>query len=95
MAFIVLAVPMVLQWPSDGAEAVKGRGRALAGFLDRVDREFHRQAARVADAGLDPVHQEDMDLVAGRKVRSGVGDADHRALRLQFRAGVFLVLIAL
>ena len=38
-----------------------------------------RDAARLAYARLDPIHQEDVDLVARRDVGAGVGDADHRA----------------
>ena len=75
--------------------AVQSGGRALAGFLDRVDRELHRHAARIADTGLDPVGEEDMDLVAGRKVAAGLGNADDRPVALQFAAREFLVLVAL
>ena len=77
-----------------GEVSVKCRGRALAGLLDRMHRKFHRHAAGIADTRLDAVHQEDMDLVAGRKVAAGLRNADHRAVPLQLSTGVFLVQVA-
>ena len=78
-----------------GQVAVQRRRRPLAGFLDRVDREFQRHAARVADAFLHPDGQIDQMAVARRQVAAGLGDADDRAARLQFLAGQPEIEIAL
>ena len=48
--------------------AIQRRRWALAGFLNRMHREFHWNAPSLTDARLDAVHQEHMDLVAGHKV---------------------------
>jgi hypothetical protein len=63
--------------------AVERGGGPLARLLDRVDGKLHRDAARVADARLDPVHQEDVDLVAGHEVGAGLRDADDGLFGLQ------------
>jgi hypothetical protein len=71
-AGVVLSQPMVSTTPSSGIAvehfddreigevAVKRGGGALAGFLDRVHREFHRNAARLVDAVADTLHEVDM-----------------------------------
>jgi putative ABC transport system ATP-binding protein len=74
---------------------VERGGGPLARLLDRVDGELHRDPAGVADARLDTVHQEDVDLVAGHEVRSGLRDPDDRTLGLQLTLGEALVLVAL
>ena len=78
-----------------GEIAVERGGGALAGFLDRMDRELDRNAARIADTRLHAVRQEDVDLVAGGEVAAGLGDADDRLAALQLLAGIFLVQVAL
>ncbi len=77
-----------------GQVAVQRGGGPLAGFLDGVDGKFHRNAAAIADARLDAVHQEYVDLVAGRDVAAGIGNADDRAFGLQLLAREALVLVA-
>ena len=53
--------------------AVERGGRAPAILEDRVDREFHRDAAGVADPGADPLGELEMDAVARREVGSRSG----------------------
>ena len=77
-----------------GKIAVQRSRRPLAGFLYRVDGKLHRDAAAVADPGLDAVRQEDVDLVAGCQVASGLGDPDDGSAGLQFGPRVFLVEVA-
>ena len=89
-AGVVLSQPVVSTTPSigvavehlDQAEvgqvAVERRGRALAGLLDRVDRELDRDAAGVADAVADPLGELEVVAVARRQVAAGLGDADDR-----------------
>ena len=78
-----------------GEVAVERRGRALAGLLDRMGREFHRNAAGLADAFADAVRQLDMVAVAGGKVVAGLGDADDRLAGLQLGPGQAVIQIAL
>ncbi|KAG5719920.1 hypothetical protein E4T56_gene15533, partial [Termitomyces sp. T112] len=67
-----------------GQIAVEPGGGALAGFLNRVDRKFQRDAAHFADALADAFGQHEMVAVAGRKVAAGLGDADDRLAAAQF-----------
>src|SRR6056297_672513 len=60
-----------------------------------MHREFHRNAACLADTRLDAIHQKDVDLVARRDVAAGLRNADDRAPALKLVARVFLVLVAL
>jgi hypothetical protein len=66
-----------------GEVAVEPRGRALAGFLDRMNREFDGDAACLANAFAHALGQHEMVAVAGRQVGTGLGDADDRLARLQ------------
>ena len=66
-----------------GEVAVEAGGRALAGLLDRVDREFDGDAARLANAFAHALGQHEVMAVAGREVAAGLGDADDRLARLQ------------
>ncbi len=70
-------------------------GRALAGLLDRVDRELDRDAAGLADAVADPLGELEMVAVAGREVGAGLGDADDRLARLELLAADAVVQVAL
>jgi hypothetical protein len=78
-----------------GEIAVERGGRALAGFLDRMGRELHRDAAGRADAFADPVRQFEMVAVARRQVVAGLGDADDRLAGLQFLPGQPVIEVAL
>ena len=77
-----------------GEVAVQRGGGAARLFGDRVDRKFHRDAARVTDAVLDPLGQFDVMAVAGRQVTAGLGNADNRPPRLQLGPGQALVHVA-
>ena len=78
-----------------GQVAVKCRSRALAGFLDRVHREFHGDAAGGADALPDPMRQLEVMAIAGRQVVAGLRDADNGHAGLQFVAGQAIIEVAL
>ncbi len=67
-----------------GEVAVQCGRRPAAVLEDRVDREFDRDAARVADAVAHPARQFEVDAVAGGKIAAGLGDADDRPARAQF-----------
>jgi hypothetical protein len=67
-----------------GEVAVKAGGRALAGFLDRVDREFERDAAHFANALAHALCQHQMVAVARGQVAACLGNPDDRAARAQF-----------
>ena len=67
-----------------GEVAVERRGRPLAGFLDRMDRELERNAARGEDSVAHPLRRVEMMAVAGREIGAGLGDADDRLARAQF-----------
>ncbi len=67
-----------------GEVAVERGGRALAGFLDRVDGEFERDPARLADAFADPLGEDEVVPVARAQVAAGLGDADDRLAAAQF-----------
>ena len=64
--------------------AVERGGRPLAGFLDRMHREFKGDAAGRRDAGAHPRSQFEMVAIAGRQVRAGLRDADDRLAGRQF-----------
>ena len=64
-----------------GEIAVERGGRPLAGFLDRMHREFEGDAAGLADALAHAVGKIEVMAVAGREVRAGLGDADDAACR--------------
>ena len=66
-----------------GEVAVERRGRALAGFLDRMDRKLEGDAAGLADAFAHALGEVEVMAVAGRQVGAGLGDADDRLARLQ------------
>ena len=78
-----------------GEVAVERRGRALAGLLDRVDREFQRHAAGVADAVAHAAGEVEMVAVAGREVGAGLRDADDRLAALQLLARQAVIHVAL
>ncbi len=67
-----------------GQVAVEAGGRALAGFLDRVNRELDGDAAGFTNALPDAFGQHHVVPVARRQVRTGLGDADDRPVGLQF-----------
>ncbi len=75
--------------------AVQRRGRALAGLLNGVGREFHGNAAGLANALADAMGQLDVVAVAGREVVAGLGDADDRLAGLQLGAGEAVIEVAL
>ena len=56
-----------------GEVAVEPGGRALAGFLDRMDREFDGDAAGLADAVAHALGEHEMMAVAGRQIASRSG----------------------
>src|SRR4029078_12788027 len=93
------AAELITEQDLDQAEisevAIKCRSRPLAGFLDRVRGEFHRDAARRADAFAHPVCQFEMMPVAGREVVAGLGDADDWLAGLQFFPGQAVVQVTL
>ena len=93
------AVERIAEQDFDQAEigevAVERRGRALAGFLDRMHREFHRDAAGFADAFADALGQIEVMPVAGGEIVAGLRDADDRLAGLQFLAGQAVIEIAL
>jgi hypothetical protein len=62
--------------------AIQPRGRALAGFLDRVRAEFERDAAGVANPLAHALGKLEMMAVARREIAAGLGDADDRPARL-------------
>ena len=69
--------------PEKGEIAVERGGRTLAGFLQRVDRKFHRNAAGLADAVFDAGGELQVMAVARHQVAACLGDADDRLARLQ------------
>ena len=75
--------------------AVERGGRALARLLDRMTREFERDAAGRPDAFAHALGQFEMVAVAGRQIRAGLRDADDRLAGAQFLAGQAVVEIAL
>ena len=75
--------------------AVEGGGRPLAGFLDRMHREFHRNAAGHTDAFAHPVCQFEMVAVARRQIIAGLRDTDDRFAGLQFLTGQAVIEVAL
>src|SRR6266567_4439652 len=107
-AFIVEAVPMVLQWPTDGAEAAA---------ISRNSRLSMRPAASSSRAfqttvpapARSPFHQPlsigppertiagvfKVMTIAGGEVRTGLGDANNWLARPQFGRGKAVVEIAL
>src|SRR3954464_9490460 len=60
-----------------------------------MGREFHRDAAGLADAFADAMGKLDMVAVAGGEVVAGLGDADDRLAGLKLGAGETVVQIAL
>ena len=70
--------------PQIGKVAVQARRRALAGFLNRVDRKFQRDPAHFANTVAHAFGQHHMMAVAGRKVAAGLGNADDRLAAAQF-----------
>ena len=73
---------------------VERRGRAFGGLLERMDREFERDAARLADAVAQVLRKLDMVPVARGEVRAGLRDADDRFARLQILAAQPVVHLA-
>ncbi|MNV40904.1 hypothetical protein D3C71_1325250 [compost metagenome] len=73
-----------LHQPQVGQVAVQcGRGPAAV-FKDGVNRELHRNAARIADAVAHAARQVQVDAVAGRQVAARLRDADDGPARAQF-----------
>ena len=61
-----------------GKVAIERGGRAFARFLNRMHREFEGNAPRRPNAGAHAFGKLDVMAVAGRKVRTGLRDADDR-----------------
>ena len=78
-----------------GEVAIQRRGRALAGFLDRMRRKFHRDAAGGADSLADPMRQFKVMAITRRKIVAGLRNADDRLAGLQFVPGQAVVKVAL
>ena len=64
-----------------GEVAVQPRGRALAGFLNRMHRKFEGNSAGIANALAHARRQDQMMPIARRKIRAGLGDADDGSAR--------------
>src|SRR5690606_85948 len=58
--------------------AEQHRGRPHLGFAQRHHRELQREAAGLVDAALDVLGQLAERGIAGRQLRPGVADPDHR-----------------
>src|SRR5262249_22987858 len=78
-----------------GEVAVERRGRTLAGFLDRMDRELEGDAAGVVDAFAHARGELEMMAIAGREFRAGLGDAHDRLARCELLLGQPEIEIAL
>ena len=78
-----------------GEVAIERRGRPLAGLLDRMHREFERDAAGRADAVAHALGQLEVVAVAGREVGAGLRDADDRLAAHDLAAGQAVVEVAL
>src|SRR5690606_13782532 len=63
-----------------GKVPIERRGGALAGLLDRVDRELDRDAAGITDAVAHALRELEVMPVARRQVATGLRDADHRTV---------------
>ncbi|MNG02713.1 hypothetical protein D3C84_857540 [compost metagenome] len=59
-----------------------------------MDREFHGNAAGIANARLDPLRKFQMVTVARGQVAASLGDANDRAARLQLFTGHAVVHVA-
>ena len=57
---------------------IERRGRPPAVLEDRMHREFHRDAAGIADAVAHALHRLQVHAIAGREVAAGLRDADDR-----------------
>src|SRR6201999_2448816 len=68
--------------------------RALASFLDWMDRELKWHTASSNDAVAHTLHQFDMDPVAGAEVGARLGNADDWLATLQFTLGEAIVQVA-
>ena len=75
-----------LHQPEIGEVAVERRGRALAGFLNGMNREFHRDAAGLADALADALGEFKVMPVTRREIRTRLRDTDDRLAGLQLLA---------
>src|SRR6202040_512049 len=75
--------------------AIQRRGRTLAGFLNRVRRKFHRDAARGADSLADPMRQFKVMAITRRKIVAGLRNADDRLSGLSFVPSQAVIKIAL
>src|SRR5260370_13107441 len=58
--------------------AVNGSGRALARLLHRMHWKFKGDAASIANPFADPLGEFQMVPIAGREVRTALGDAHDR-----------------
>jgi hypothetical protein len=67
-----------------GEIAVECRSRTLAGFLDRMAREFEGNAAGIANAFAHTLCQFKVMPVARRQIAAGLRDSDDRLARGQF-----------
>ena len=78
-----------------GEVAVDGGGRAPAAFLDRMNRKFEGDAARLADSRPHTLGQALVDAVAGREIGAGLRDPDDGLAGLQLVAGQAEIHVAL
>ena len=67
-----------------GEVAVQRSGRAAATLLDRVHREHERDAARVADTGLDALGRLEVSAIARGNVAANLRDTNDRLAGPQF-----------
>ena len=74
-----------------GEIAIERRGRPAAVLENRMQREFHRHAAGVADAFAHALHRLEMHAIARREIAAGLRDADDRFSRQQFIGGQAVV----
>ncbi len=66
---------------------IQRRGRTLSGLLQRMNGEFERNAAAIADPGLDPVGEGEMVPIAGNQIITRLSDSDDRPARLKLCPG--------
>ena len=73
-----------LHQPQIGQIAIQRGGGAAAVFKDRMNRKFHADPTRIADAVTHALGQIEVDAVAGRKVAAALCNTDDRAAGAQF-----------
>ena len=66
-----------------GEIAIERRGRALAGFLDRVEWKLETHPPCLANAFANALGQENVMAITGRQIRAALGNPDNRLAGLQ------------